>query len=393
MAMLRRIAGIVLLLALSLAACGDDDGTKESLIVGDSLTVYSSLPMRGTHADVARDLVLAEKLALKEAGGKAGPFTVAYVALDSADPETQRWSPARVASNARVAVQDRQTIAYLGELETGASAISVPILNEGGILQVSPRDTFGGLTARGARGEPEKYYPSGRRTFARMVPGDDEQARALVDVMRSQGVRRILLADDREVAGVSLGDRVTRLAPGAGIEVVERRRMDPDDDVEDGIEVPDGIVRDVRRKQADAFLYAGTYRPFAAEVLKAVHAEDPSMRLYGTDDLALAEDLPEQAGAAADRLVLTAVRAPRDADAQAFARRFEAAYGKEPHPQAVLGYKAMRLVLDAIRRAGPDATSRRKVTQEALRQAKGPRATFGSFRIEGTRLVPAGSRL
>src|SRR3712207_4163874 len=155
---MRRIAVTALaLLALAGAGCGDDEGTAESLITGDSLTVYSSLPLRGPYAAVSRDLVLAEKLALQEAGGRAGDFSVAYVSLDSTDPETGRWSPGRVASNARKAVQDRQTIAYLGELETGASAISVPILNEGGILQVSPRDTFGGLTARGGRGEPQKY--------------------------------------------------------------------------------------------------------------------------------------------------------------------------------------------------------------------------------------------
>jgi branched-chain amino acid transport system substrate-binding protein len=361
--------------------------------VGDTLTVYSSLPQRGPYADVSHDIVRAEKLALKEAGGKAGDFSVSYVSLDSADPETGRWTPGRVAANARKAVQDRQTIAYLGELETGASAISVPILNEGGILQVSPRDTFGGLTARGGRGEPDKYYPSGMRTFTRMVPGDDEQARELIDAMRSNGVRRVLLADDRELAGSSLGDRLTRAARTAGIDIVDRRRLDPDDDAKDGIEVPDNIGRQVRSEKADAFMYAGTYRPFALAVLKQVHKENPNVGLYANDDLALAPDLPAQAGAAGSQLVLAGVAAPKDKEASDFARRFTQEYGESPHPQAVLGYQAMKLVLDAVRRAGPDAASRRRVIREALEQAGSPRTRFGRFRVEGNRLIPAGSQM
>jgi branched-chain amino acid transport system substrate-binding protein len=391
--MLRRIACIVVALSALLVACGDDDPETESLIVGDTLTVYSSLPLRGPYADVSRDLVLAEKLAIKEAGGRAGEFSVSYVSLDSADPETGRWTPGRVASNARKAVQDRQTIAYLGELETGASAISVPILNEGGILQLSPRDTFGGLTARGARGEPEKYYPSGMRTFGRMVPGDDQQARELVAAMRSAGVKRVVLADDRELSGSSLGDRLTRLARPAGIEIVDRRRLDPDDDAEDGIEVPDDLGRKVRADNPDAFLYAGAYRPFAVEVLKAVHAENPGVGLYGSDDLALAPEFPMKAGAAGRQILLTGVTPPRDGDAAEFARRFEREFGRAPHPQAVLGYQAMRIVLDAVTRAGPDATSRRRVIREALRQAGSPRTRFGRFRVEGNRLIPVGSQM
>jgi branched-chain amino acid transport system substrate-binding protein len=392
--MLRRIACIVVAsTALLAAACGSDDGAKEALINGDTLTVYSSLPFRGPYAEVSADVARAEKLALKEAQGRAGEFNVSYVSLDSADPKTGRWNPGLVAANARKAVQDRQTIAYLGELETGASAISVPILNEGGILQVSPRDTFGGLTARGARGEPEKYYPSGMRTFARMVPGDDQQAQEIVDGMRADGMKRIVLADDREVAGTSLGDRVARLARPAGIDVVRRERLDPDDDAKDGIEVPDGLGRDVRDDKADGFFYGGTYRPFALEVLKAVHAENPGVSLYGGDDLALAPALPEQAGAAADQLMVTGVKAPRDAEALGFARNFARTYGHQPHPQAVLGYQAMRLVLDAVRRSGADAASRHRVIREALKEAGSPRVTFGRFRVERNRLVPAGSQM
>src|SRR4051812_21394008 len=119
------LAALLAAALLALPACGSDDGVKESRIIGDSVTVYSSLPLSGPLAPVSRDIVLGEKLALREARGRAGIYDVGYVSLDSADPETGRWDAGRVAANARKAITDRQTVAYLGELEPGASAISL----------------------------------------------------------------------------------------------------------------------------------------------------------------------------------------------------------------------------------------------------------------------------
>jgi branched-chain amino acid transport system substrate-binding protein len=372
---------------LAASACGTDDGVEESAIIGDSLTVYSSLPLSGPLAPVSRDVVRAEKLALKEAGGRAGLYNVSYVSLDSVDPETGRWDPGRVAANARKAVQDRQTIAYLGELEPGASAISLPILNEGGILQVSPRDTFGGLTERGGRGEPEKYYPSGRQTFARVVPPDDAQAAGLVGLMRGDGVERLVIADDRRLSGSSMGDRVARLARDAGIDVVDRKRVDAEGTV------PDDLGREVGERRADAFFYAGGYGDFAVGALRQVHDADASVRLYGADNLAISPELPARAGAVGDRLVLTGVDPAPAGEARAFERLFVARFGERPDRQAVLGYRAMRLVLDAIERAGKDAASRREVIRTTLALAGDPRARFVRYRVQGARLVRVGPPL
>jgi branched-chain amino acid transport system substrate-binding protein len=384
--MLRRLAGLSLVLALALGAlaCGQDDGVKENRIVGDTLTIYSSLPLTGPLAAVASDIVRAEKLALRDAGGRAGAYAVSFVSLDSADPETGRWDPGRVASNARRAVQTANTIAYLGELESGASAVSLPILNEGGILQVSPRDTFSGLTERGGRGEPEKYYPSGVRNFARLVPAGDRQAQMLVDLMRRQGVRRLVLADDRKLSGTSLGDRVARAARDAGIEIVDRKRLDT------GGDVPDGLAEDIREERPDAFFYAGSYDDFAVDALRSVYAARPAVRLYGTDDLAIAPELPVRAGAAAARLELTGVDPGETRD---FERRFQAAYGARPERQAILGYRAMQLALDAVRIAGKDAASRREVIRRALEEDTAPRARFARFRVDEERLVRVGPPL
>ncbi|HEX2087756.1 MAG TPA: branched-chain amino acid ABC transporter substrate-binding protein [Solirubrobacteraceae bacterium] len=371
---------LLVALAIALAACGRSERAEEARIVGDALTVYSSLPQTGPLAEVSRDMVRAEKLALEQAGGRAGDYRISYVSLDSADPKTGRWTPDRVVQNARAAVEDLQTIAYIGELEAGASAVSVPILNEGGMLQVSPGDTFAGLTEAGLPGEPEKYYPSGRRTFARMVPDDDEQVEQLVALMRRRGVRRAWLADDRQVGGTSLVDRLERRLRTTGIEVVDRERLDPKG------EVPEDLARDVREDRTDAFVYAGAYQPFAVEVLRAVHAGAPRVDLFAPDGMAVAPDLPLRAGGAGDKLLVTAVQPDEDAD---FARRFRSRYGSDPHPRAVLAYDAMRLVLEAIDRAGAKAGNRPTVIREALSAAGAPRARFAAFRIVGGRLVRA----
>jgi branched-chain amino acid transport system substrate-binding protein len=379
--MLGRI--LALLLPLLVAGCGGSERAEESRIVGDALTVYSSLPQTGPLAPLSRDVVRAEKLALEEAGGRAGAFRVSYVSLDSADPKTGHWTPARVAENARTAVEDLQTIAYLGELESGASAISVPILNEGGMLQVSPGDTFAGLTERGGPGEPDKYYPSGKRTFARVVPADDEQVAELVALLEKAGVRRVWLADDRQVAATALVDHLAASLKAAGIEVVHRARLDA------GGDVPGDLARDVREDRADAFVYAGAYRPFALDALRAVHEGAPRVALFAADGIPLAAGLAGGAGGAADRLVLTGLDPHRGSEQRAFARRFAARYGAEPDPRAVLGYQAMQLVLQSIERAGARANSRPEVIRQALASVGEPRARFAAFRIAGGRLVRA----
>jgi branched-chain amino acid transport system substrate-binding protein len=58
-------------------------------------------------------------------------------------------------------------------VQLGRSEVSIPILNNAGIPQVSPANTYVGLTTDepgvSAPGEPEKYYPTGNRTYLRIV--------------------------------------------------------------------------------------------------------------------------------------------------------------------------------------------------------------------------------
>ena len=375
------VLAVALALAASLTSCGRDAAPPESRIPGDTLTVYSSLPLRGPLAPMARDLVRAEKLALAEADGKAGPWNVNFVSLNASNEKTGRWDAGVVAANARRAVSDQQAVAYLGELESGASSISVPLVNEAGLLQVSPLDSFGGLTAPGAPDEPERYYPSGRRTFTRVVAGDDVQARVLARLVAARPGGSVVVADDGQLAGRWLADRVALLLERQGATVEDRVRLDTGDGV------PESATRALAERRAGALVYTGADAPLGLDLLRAAHEARPSARLFAADDLALSPNLTGAAGNAADQLVVTAPDLPDDAEARGFRRRFAAAYGRTPAREAILGYRAMRLVLESVERVGAGAESRRAVIAEALEVQSGPSVGFSPYEVRGDLLV------
>ena len=203
--MRRPALGCALAAALAVAGCGAAASHKPPVVPGHELHVYTSLPFQGDLAARAWDTYNAERLALAEAGARSGRYRVQLVPLDDSTLDAGRWDPNQVIGNARRATQDPRTIAYIGELDTGASAVSIPVLDQKGILQVSPADGLAGLTRRegATRGEPEKYYPDPRRNFARIAPPDNRQAAALAAYMKELGVTRLYVANDGGGYGVA----------------------------------------------------------------------------------------------------------------------------------------------------------------------------------------------
>src|SRR5690349_9169806 len=145
--------------ALALAACGSSSKSASSSSGGKTVDVYSSLPLQGASTAQTGPMVNGMKLALEQAGSKAGQWTVAYTSLDDSTAAAGKWDPAQCAANARKVAQDSKAVFYMGEFNSGCSEVSVPILNQVGIAQVSPANTYVGLTTNepgSAPGEPQK---------------------------------------------------------------------------------------------------------------------------------------------------------------------------------------------------------------------------------------------
>jgi branched-chain amino acid transport system substrate-binding protein len=362
------------------AGCGGEGDAADGEPTGSrTLTVYSSLPLEGLNRRHSQDVVDGMKLALREAGGRAGPFTVNYVSLDDADPETGEWDPDQVLANARVAVQDRNAIAYLGDFDSGATALALPLLNEAGIPQISPTSTYAGLTrsVAGRRGEPERFYPSGVRTFARPVPTDETQAAAQAAWMAEEGVRRLHVLHDGGLYGRALAALVEDEARERGIRVVAHERVRRS---EDGHR---DLGERVAASGADAAFFGGSTESGAARLFADLHAADPGLELFGGDGLAesaFTERLPQ---GVARRVRLTSPALPAQVvgpAAERFAASFRREFGRDPEPYATHGHAAMQAVIAAMRRAGSRGNDRAAV-RDALLGLRLPDAVIGPWAI------------
>jgi branched-chain amino acid transport system substrate-binding protein len=388
-------ACVLAVLTLAAAGCGANPTDGAPKDGPGTLTIYSSLPLHGPDRERSRDMVNAIKLGLQESGGKIGALSVTYVSLDSSTAEQDGWASGSVLDNARTAVRDPNAIAYIGELDSAATALSLPLTNEGHILQVSPSSTYDGLTRPGGRrpAEPERFYPSGLNTFGRVIPADHVQASALLGYMKSEGVHRLALLADRDLDGGGLADQIVKAAPSQGIEVIDRGRIDARKrDLTD-------TAKDVASLQADAFLFAGGGEAGAARIYQAVATADPSLLLFGPN--AAADDAGVQALPAAvlRRLRLTSPLLPLrllPRSARQFDARFRATFGRHPAPDALQAYEATGAVLDAIRAAGPKGNDRGAVTKAflAIRDRRSVLGTYSIDRYGDTTLSTfAGNRL
>jgi len=369
-------------LAFGVAACGgDDDGGGGGADSGrTTLTIYSSLPLQGDSRPQSESVVNGMKLALEEQGGKVGKFKITYKSLDDATAAAGKWEAGQTSANARKAAQDPSTIAYLGEFNSGATAISLPILNEAGILQISPSNTAAGLTRKeGAdKGEPDKYYPSGKRTYGRVVPADHIQAAAQVTYQKDEGCTKLYILNDKEVYGKGLADQVATIAKAQGLQVLGN----------DGIDTKAANFRTVATKikssGADCMFFGGITQNKGVQVFTDVHAANPDMKLFGPDGVAESPFTSKLSSSVQKQTYITnPTLDPKlyPAAAQKFFDTFEQKYGKQPEPYAIYGYEAMKVALLAIQNAGDKGNDRQAVI-DAFYQIKDRDSVLGRYSID-----------
>jgi len=378
--------GLMLLVSVAvLAGCGSAHKVPNK-ISGQTLTIYTSLPLHGASAVSGEAVLGGAKIALDQVHGRIGRYRIVLRWMDDSTAKRGTWDPGQTTINAHQAMDDNTTIGYIGEYNSGASAISIPLLNRMGIPQISPTSTAVGLTSHGigaAPGEPEKYYPTGIRTYARVVPSDAIEATAQVRLQQGAGCNKTFILDDGEFDGDNAEASFQVAARAAHLKLAGVQTFDP--------RVKDyrPLAAAVAKTGADCVLISAITEDNAVLLTKQVAEAVPNAKLFGTGGLAESTFAdPEQGGiprSLDSRVLITAAAlgpgaSPRSG--QAFYDRYRLRYG-DPEPYAIFGYEAMSLMLSAIARATDDGTepAQRSKVRAAIFSTRGRRSVLGTYSI------------
>lgn len=318
----------------------------------DTIKIVSSLPRTGSANAQSQSIVYGIKMAIEEVGGKIGDYTIAYEDWDDASPERGQWDPAIEAANAQKAVKDKDIMAYIGTYNSGAAKICMPVLNQAGLLMVSPANSYPGLTkpGLGEPNEPAVYRPSGKVTYFRVVPADDIQGDVAAHFAKDTGVKKVFILHDRELYGKGVADVFKRVAGKLGLEITGY----------EGIDVKAAnyrsLVTKIKSTGADLVYFGGTTQTGAGQIAKDLVSAGVKAKLMMPDgcrefaliDSAGADNLNDRAYVTFGGVPATELKG-KGAE---FYANYKKKFNAEPEAYAVYGYESGRVALEAIRRAG-----------------------------------------
>ena len=319
----------------------------------NSIKIVSSLPRTGSANYQTQTMVNGIRMALDEAGGKVGDFTVTYEDWDDASPERGQWDPAVEAANADRAISDPDVMVYIGTYNSGAAKIAMPKLNQAGLVMLSPANTWPGLTKPGV-GEPNEpmvYRPSGKVTYFRVVPADDIQGVVGVNWAKEMGVKKVFVLHDRELYGKGIADIFRKTAPKEGLTVTGFEGIDPK------ASNYRSLVTKIRQTASDLVYFGGTTQTNAGQIVKDLRASGLKDIKFMGPDACYEKAFIESAGAdnVNGKAFITFGGVPPQqltGKGAAFYEAYKKKYNAEPEGYAVYGYECMQVALDAIKRAG-----------------------------------------
>jgi len=363
---LRKLGVLAAAAAMVFSACSNTPGASGGTSNKGTVTFAIELPQQGSEKAASDPIINGIKLAVKQAGGAAGGYTIQIPqsaiyddALNGAhDPQTG-------ANNMTKIVSDAAVVAVVGPLNSGVARAQIPISNEAGVLQCSPANTGTDLTKPP---DSAKYRPAGKpNNYIRVVTTDDIQGPAASQyAYDTLGKKAAYVIDDTEAFGKPVADNFAADFEKRGGKVVKRDAAPKT--TQDYV----SIMTAAKALNPDVIYFGGVTATGGARILLAAQqvglGDIPFIGPDGINDGngGTKDSFLNLGGPAAKNAYSTLAGPGTFEQKDKFDADYKAEYGIDSTGYAGQGFACTQIILDAIGRAAPaDAASAR----EAIRAA------------------------
>lgn len=392
---------LVAVLALAAAACGGDDddggdggggggGAVEALPSAscgpirqgeeepDAL-IASDFPLQGANRALTTEMADAIEYMIEQQDWKAGDTVLGYQSCDDSTAQAGSWDSAKCSSNARAYANNDSVIGLIGTFNSGCAKLVIPIANRESLAMVSPANTYPGLTEGGPgteAGEPDNYYPSGTRNYARVVWNDQFQGAANAQYAKELGLKKVFILNDSETYGLGIATLFAEYAEKLGIQILGNQKWDKK------ASSYESLASRIRSSGADGVFLGGIVCNNGGKLLKDLRAAlGDDFPMIGPDGWTPISATVETGGPASEGLWVTQPGIPSEqlkGAGKEFVDAFGAQIGHAPDPYTNYAAQAAEVLLSAI----DDSDGTRADVSKQLFGRKFDDGILGSFEID-----------
>jgi branched-chain amino acid transport system substrate-binding protein len=369
---------LVAALALVASGCGGGDDGGVTALPASSCTdveyegegdpdvlIASDLPMQGGDRVQTLQMADAIRFILREREWKAGDLNVAYQVCDDATAQAAAWDSGKCSENGTAYAGNESVVGVIGTFNSGCAEIIIPLLNQaegGAIAMISPSNTKVCLTTSVpscAETEPDKFYPSGERNYARVVALDDAQAATIAQYVKEDlKLKSAYIINDKQAYGLGLA---TNLENALNFLDVEVKGNDAWDAKASSYEA---IFNKVKASGAEAVIFSGLVTLNGVKLIKdkiAVLGSNEEVPLLAPDGFTPFTEVDKAGKPATTGMYVTVAGSSASALAAQggrgaeFINAYKEEFGVERvEPYTAYAAQAAELLLDAIEAGGED---------------------------------------
>jgi branched-chain amino acid transport system substrate-binding protein len=245
---------------------------------------------------------------------------------------------------------------------------------------ISPANTYVGLTHGGpgtAAGEPDKYYPSGKRNYIRIVAADDFQGAA--DALHTQqlGLKKVYILNDKQAYGLGVATDYRLSLNKLGIKVAGFSAWNSK------ASSYTGLATQIKQSGADSVFIGGLICENGGKLIKDLNSVlGNNVQLLAPDGFTPISAVVSGAGQASEGLYVSVAGQPNEnlgPKGKAFVKDFGATQaGGSVDPYSAYAAQSMEVLLTAVENSDG---SRADVAAQLLK-TKVTDGILGSFTID-----------